>query len=511
MPPVPPSDPSHLTRRRALALGGGALLGAAAGVSGFALPAQARTDSSLARAFEIAADAHGVPRDLLVAVGHAETRLTQHDGPSQARGYGIMHLVSNPQHRTLAEAASLTGRAPGKLRTDPAANIDGAAAVLRAYADDAGFSRAARADLGAWYPVVARYSGAANGYVARFYADGVYESLWTGASASGVILDPQPVEPDRGAVLTTRSDVGVLTADYPPALWAAAHSSNYTVSNRPSSYPINYVVIHMMQGTYAGSISWFQNPSSNVSAHYCIRSSDGQVTQMVRHKDYAWHAGNSTYNRQSIGIEHEGYFDQASWYTEAMYRSSAALTRHVCDMYGIPKTRSRIIGHNQASSTPCPGQIWDWTRYMNYVTGDGGGEVVWSTIVDNGSAGFSAGPSWETSSYSSQRYGDNYHFNTPEPVSDAAWFSATLPEAGTHRVEVWYPANSGYNDRTPYVVATSSGNQTVQVNQRTGGGAWRSVGTFSMTAGAKQVVGVSRWTSGGGYVIADAVRISRLA
>jgi N-acetyl-anhydromuramyl-L-alanine amidase AmpD len=425
-----------------------------------------------------------------------------------------MHLVSNSRHRTLDEAASLTGRAPGQLRTDPAANIDGAAAVLRAYADAAGFSGGTRNDIGAWYPVVARYSGAKDGYVARMYADGVYDALWTGASASGVVLEPDPVEPDRGAPMTATSssgDVSVQTDDYPPALWVPAHSSNYTASNRPSTYPINYVVIHMMQGTYAGSISWFQNPSSNVSAHYCIRSSDGQVTQMVRHRDYAWHAGNQTYNRQSIGIEHEGYFDQASWYTEAMYRSSAALTRHVCDMYGIPKTRSRIIGHNQASSTPCPGQIWDWTRYMNYVAVDGGGEVVWSTIVDNTSAGFSASESWGTSSYSSQRYGTNYRYNTPEPVSDAAWYSANLPQAGTHRIEVWYPADSGYNDRTPYVVATANGNQTVNVNQRTGGGTWRSIGTFSMSAGSQQVVGVSRWTSGAGYVIADAVRISRLA
>jgi hypothetical protein len=510
MPPVPSSTPPSFTRRRAFALGGGALVGAALGAAGFTLPAQARTASRLAETFEAAAAKHGVPRDLLAAVGYAETRLKRHDGPSQANGFGMMHLVSNPAHRTLAEAASLTGHSKDALKNQNAANIDGAAAVLRAYADDAGFSEGTRSDIGAWYPVVARYSGAKDPFVARLYADGVYDAIWTGFEKSGVVLEPDPVDPDRDAV--ERGFRAMSShVDYPPAQWAAAHSSNFTSANRPSSHQINYVVIHVMQGTYAGSISWFQNPSSNVSAHYCVRSSDGQVTQMVRHRDIGWHAGNSMYNQQSVGIEHEGWFDEPHWYTEAMYRSSAALTRHICDMHGIPKERSRIIGHNEASSTPCPGQIWDWGRYMGYVTEDEGGDPVWDVVVESTSSDhFVAGDSWEQSSWAANKYGDAYWFNTPEPVSDAAWFRADLPEAGTYRVEVWHPSDSGYNDRTPYMVATTSGNQSVHVNQRTGGGAWRSLGNFSLAAGYREVVGVSRWTSGSGYVIADAVRISLL-
>ena len=85
-----------------------------------------------------------------------------------------------------------------------------------------------------------------------------------------------------------------------------------------------------------------------------------------------------------------------------------------------------------------------------------------------------------------------------------------IPSASNYRVDVWYPADPGYNSSAPYIVATSSGNQTVYVDQRSGGGAWRTIGTFSLSAGTKNVVGVSRWTSGTGYVIADAVRISRV-
>jgi N-acetyl-anhydromuramyl-L-alanine amidase AmpD len=104
------------------------------------------------------------------------------------------------------------------------------------------------------------------------------------------------------------------------------------------------VVIHTVQGSYGSCINWFQNPDANVSAHYVVRSSDGQITQMVREKDWAYHAGNSTYNRQSIGIEHEGYINNASWYTDAMYKASAALTRNICLKYGIPMDRAHIIG-----------------------------------------------------------------------------------------------------------------------------------------------------------------------
>lgn len=157
--------------------------------------------------------------------------------------------------------------------------------------------------------------------------------------------------------------------DYPPARWVPAYSGNYTTSNRPSTYPIWYVIVHVVQGSYNGCISWFQNPSSRVSAHYVIRSSDGEVTQMVRHKDIAWHAGNWWYNCRSIGIEHEGWVDDPKWFTYAMYYSSAALVRHICRTYGIPRTRSYILGHVEVPNATHtdPGPNWDWDFYMQMV------------------------------------------------------------------------------------------------------------------------------------------------
>ncbi|MGI5162574.1 family 10 glycosylhydrolase [Microbispora sp. CA-102843] len=131
-------------------------------------------------------------------------------------------------------------------------------------------------------------------------------------------------------------------------------------------------------------------------------------------------------------------------------------------------------------------------------------------VADNAGPSFTASSAWGVSAYSAQRYGADYRFATPVAASDPAWFTATIPSAGSYRVEVWYPSDPGYNSATPYIVATSSGNRTVSVDQRTGGGQWRSLGTFALPAGTSKVVGVSRWTSATGYVVADAVRITKV-
>ncbi|HEX5597605.1 MAG TPA: hypothetical protein VFX61_16540 [Micromonosporaceae bacterium] len=136
----------------------------------------------------------------------------------------------------------------------------------------------------------------------------------------------------------------------------------------------------------------------------------------------------------------------------------------------------------------------------------------WSTIVDNTTTGrFSASSGWSKSTNSSQMRGSDYRYATPQESSDPAWYKVAIPQTATYRVEVWYPAKSSYNDRTPYIVVTSTGNKTIHVNQRTNGGRWVSLGTFTLTAGDENKVGVSRWrTAGTGYVVADAIRVTRV-
>ncbi|MEU3223875.1 peptidoglycan-binding protein [Streptomyces sp. NPDC006976] len=339
-------------------------------------PALAATDPGhpMDRAFARAAEEFDVPRDLLAAVGYGETRLDGHAGrPSQANGFGVMHLVSNPAHHTLERAAALTGEPLATLRSETGANILGGAAVLRGYADTLGLDARDRDDLDAWYPAVARYSGT-DGPAAALYADTVYTFLADGLDTltpdgERITVTGRPVSPHKDGIAA--ADTGARSADYPAALWVPADPNNYATGRTAA---IDKVVVHVTQGSYAGSISWFQDPVSEVSAHYVVRSSDGQITQMVRDADTAYHARSA--NASALGIEHEGFIDDPSWFTDSMYRSSAALTAYLCDRYGIPKDRAHIIGHSEAPGNDHtdPGPYWDWNRYMELVGGtDTGG------------------------------------------------------------------------------------------------------------------------------------------
>jgi hypothetical protein len=142
---------------------------------------------------------------------------------------------------------------------------------------------------------------------------------------------------------------------------------------------------------------------------------------------------------------------------------------------------------------------------MNLVNG-----ATYSTIVDNTTSGrFTSSGNWGLSSYSSNRYGADYRYASPQAVSDAAWFKVNIPAAGNYEVFAWWASNGGYNSSVPFVVNTSSGARYVYKDQRVNGGKWNSLGTFSLAAGDTNLVGVSRWTSTPGYVIADAVKVVR--
>jgi len=351
---------------------GGALAVSMAVIGQPATASPAPSASTMNAAFTQAASEFDVPRDLLVAVGYSETHLDGHAGkPSQDNGYGVMHLVSNPERQTLERAAKLTGASKAELKRNDAANIRGGAALLRSYADKAGLKASDRDRVAAWYPAVAGYGGAESEQTARLYADAAYDFVNKGvrgktADAKGVRTAAHKVTPDRGKLAKVSSKPGIMSDDYPAAIWNPANAANYATGRTAA---ISQVIIHVTEGSYAGSISWFQDPAAEVSAHYVVRSSDGEITQMVRDADTAWHARSG--NASGLGIEHEGYVDDPSWFTDAMYRSSAALTKHLCDVHGIPKDRAHIVGHSEVPGNDHtdPGPNWNWDTYMSYVTG----------------------------------------------------------------------------------------------------------------------------------------------
>jgi hypothetical protein len=293
-------------------------------------PAHARSDPFLAPglqpAIEAAAAEFAVPESILSAMVWEAC----HYDPSVTRqwaGYGPLDLRDG-QDPDVERAAILLGVSADLLITGSTDNLRGGAALL---ADEAARSNggvAPDADhLEAWWTAVKAFSGSHDPALQRKYAEYVFLTTWQGVhavAATGEVVDLSGVPVDLPGLLAEDQGIVVsLLPDYPGAAqWLPACGSNYANDNRTGS-DITDIVVHDTEGSYSGTLSWFQNCSAQVSAHYVVRSSDGEITQMVAEEDVGWHAG--SINSSSIGIEHEGYAaDPATWYTDAMYVASAA-------------------------------------------------------------------------------------------------------------------------------------------------------------------------------------------
>lgn len=193
------------------------------------------------------------------------------------------------------------------------------------------------------------------------------------------------------------------SVNYGPALWNAAPACNFSSRN---GIAVSAVTIHTVQGSYAGAISWGLNCNSQVSYHYVVRSSDGQVTQMVLESNKAWHVGSE--NSYTIGIEHEGYVSNPAWYTAALYQSSANLVKDITQSgYGINPLRTydgisststqllgnciRIKGHQHYAnqSHTDPGIHWNWNKYYGLINANYNPILITNTngtLYDSGGA-----------------------------------------------------------------------------------------------------------------------------
>ncbi|GAA4636147.1 N-acetylmuramoyl-L-alanine amidase [Actinoallomurus vinaceus] len=401
-------------RRRAIGAGAALVAAVAAGavyVQQSSSSAGLQSSSSPARqaAFAAAAKKYKVPEGVLLGVSYLESRWDTNDGlPSVSGGYGPMHLTqvsaasgrgveqgggddygtaaapktaaaaSDPQ--TLPEAAKLTGVDAAKLRTDPAANIAGGAALLAKYQRDA--HKTLGADPAQWYSAVTRYGGSS------WFADEVFSVIRSGETRTTDDGQKVTLAADPKAAPAAAKDVSAAAAtDCPASLkcqWIPApykqldpkdpsKYGNHDKANRPAQQKIDYIVIHDTESTYASAVQSVQDPTY-LAWQFTIRSKDGHIAQHVRVKDLPRHAGNWYINSKSIGIEHEGYVAKGTWFTEAMYRSSAKLVRHLAATYGVPLDRGHILGHDNVPARAMsavsqmhqdPGPYWDWAHYFS--------------------------------------------------------------------------------------------------------------------------------------------------
>ncbi|SNT63448.1 N-acetylmuramoyl-L-alanine amidase [Asanoa hainanensis] len=392
--------------------------------------------------YAAAADEFGVPESVVLGVSYLESLWNDNAGrPSTSGGFGPMHLTDAAAVRalphehegasgdprgddsrplpettatdddpapaaaalqTLDAAAALTGADKETLRTDPAANIRGGAALLADYQRALGAPAGADSDPAAWYGAVARYSGAETTEAATAFADEVYATIRDGAARTtddgqavklaGRSVAPQRDQADRLGLRGTPRPDGLecpvtVACEWIPAPYEQYGSTpgaygNHDLSERPTRQKIEYIVIHDTEASYATTLNLVQDPTY-VSWHYTLRSVDGQIAQHVKTKDVAWHAGNWDVNARSVGLEHEGFAADGSWYTEALYRSSAKLVRYLARRFDVPLNRQHILGHDTVPGTTAatvrgmhwdPGPYWDWSHYFDLL-----GAPLWST------------------------------------------------------------------------------------------------------------------------------------
>ncbi|WP_375772935.1 hypothetical protein NR798_19260 [Archangium gephyra] len=105
-------------------------------------------------------------------------------------------------------------------------------------------------------------------------------------------------------------------------------------------------------------------------------------------------------------------------------------------------------------------------------------------------------------------YGNNYYTATTAAISDPFVFNFYMAAAGTRTIDAWWVAASNRSTTAPFVIIDANGNNlgTVNVNQQLNGSQWNTLGTWSFPAGWNKVQ-LSRWTTSGYYVVADAIQV----
>src|SRR5262249_12285105 len=158
-------------------------------------------------------------------------------------------------------------------------------------------------------------------------ADAVFDVLRSGAA--GVTADGQrmvlaPVHTAAGhhAATGAAECPAGLTCGFVPA-------DGYDPAHRARGL-VRYLVLGSAGTTYEQGIVRMASPRAYTSAHYLVRASDGQVTQLVRTRDVAWFTGSPALDAESIAIGLDGAGSGGlSRYSDQTYASAAALVKYL--------------------------------------------------------------------------------------------------------------------------------------------------------------------------------------
>lgn len=140
--------------------------------------------------------------------------------------------------------------------------------------------------------------------------------------------------------------------------------------NKPAA-----VVVHVAEGTYQGTISWFKDPKSPALTHFVVGKNEGECVQMARFNDACVHAGwnkgiwklhdGTSPNFRTVGIENAGKTGDVL--TDWQYRCNAWIISETARRFGFPINEDTVIGHyqlDQVNRKNCPGKGVDFKRLI---------------------------------------------------------------------------------------------------------------------------------------------------
>lgn len=168
-----------------------------------------------------------------------------------------------------------------------------------------------------------------------------------------------------------------MPIEQPAITWKGAHAENYQ-SGR-GGYALEFLVLHIMEGSLDGCAAWFNDPAARASTHYGV-GKDGRIFQFVKLADMPFAHGSVEVaqadapavlrvnwgvnpNNLGVGIEHEGFSGEAL--TPAQFEASARLAAWLFVTVLLPGgasdvaiDRAHILRHGEISPrtrSRCPG------------------------------------------------------------------------------------------------------------------------------------------------------------
>lgn len=171
-------------------------------------------------------------------------------------------------------------------------------------------------------------------------------------------------------------------------------SPNYSKGSQPK---IGYV-FHGTLGNFQGAVDWLSNGvrQNPTSAHYIIGRNQGEVIQIVRIEDEAWHAGvidtpnakarkvlvknGNVYenpNRKFIGIEFacgfdenkDGHVGRQEWeLTDWQYQCAMAILE--MNKWKVPINPAYLLSHSDINAKKADDMTFAVKYFVDYFDGD---------------------------------------------------------------------------------------------------------------------------------------------